>query len=228
MGGYGSGRVGGRPTTGDGLTINLSKLLRSRHFRPGRALSGSLIWTNRTTGEQASSIGYEAHLGDASGRLRLYYATTRQNGERRESDYWIELVTTAQPFGGRRWWFICPQTGRRAAKLYLPNGAFAFASRLAHRLAYRSQRETTYDRASRRAFKLRGKLGGHGGIGDYIPKPKWMRWPTYDRKLEEIAAAEEVVDAHMLAFVQKLDRRRECRGNRRDASRPACRTARPL
>ena len=90
---------------------------------------------------------------------------------------------------------------------YLPNGAFTFASRLAYRLAYRSQRETTHDRALRRAFKLRGKLGGEGGIGDFIPKPKWMRWPTYDRKLEEVAAAEEVVDAHLLAFVQKLDRR---------------------
>jgi hypothetical protein len=92
-------------------------------------------------------------------------------------------------------------------KLYLPNGAFTFASRQAYRLAYRSQRETAHDRALRRAFKLRGKLGGDGGIGDYIPKPKWMRWPTFDRKLGEIAAAEEFVDAHTSAFVQKLGRR---------------------
>jgi hypothetical protein len=40
-----------------------------------------------------------------------------------------------------------------------------------------------------------GKLGADGGIGDHIAKPKWMRWPTYDRKLEEVFAAEEVVDA---------------------------------
>ena len=139
--------------------------------------------------------------------MRLRYTTTRWDGERRESDYWVELATTPQPFGGRRWWFVCPRTGRRAAKLYLPNGAFTFASRQAYRLAYRSQRETAHDRALRRAFKLRGRLGGHGGIGDYIAKPKWMRWPTYERRLEEIAAAEEVVDAHLVAFVQKLERR---------------------
>ena len=42
--------------------------------------------------------------------------------------YWIKLVTTPQPFGGRRWWFLCPQTGRRATKLHLPEGAFTFAS----------------------------------------------------------------------------------------------------
>jgi hypothetical protein len=145
---------------------------------------------------------------------RLYRPTRRHvHGPRavtRTSDYWIQLETTPQPFGGRRWWFICPRTGVRAAKLYLPNGAFTFASRQTYRLVYHSQREAPHDRALRRAFKLRGKLGAEGGIGDYVPKPKWMRWPTYDRKLEEIYAAEKVVDAHLLGFVQKL----ECRSRR--------------
>jgi hypothetical protein len=207
MGGYGSGRSGGRPTTESGLTLSLPKLMRDGLFRPGCAWAGSLVWTNTTTGERVGSIGYEAHLGQDSGRVRLRYTTTRWDGERRESDYRIQLTTTSQPFGGRRWWFICPQTGRRAAKLFLPSGAFTFASRQAYRLAYRSQREAPHDRALRRAFKLRGKLGAAGGIGDYVPKPKWMRLRTYDRKLEEIFAAEGVVDAHLLGFVQKLERR---------------------
>jgi hypothetical protein len=43
------------------------------------------------------------------------------------------------------------------------------------------QREPAHDRALRRAFKLRGMLGAEGGIGDYVAKPKWMRWRTYDR-----------------------------------------------
>jgi hypothetical protein len=33
-----------------------------------------------------------------------------------------------------------------------------------------------------------------------------MRWSTYDRKLEEIFAAEEIVDAHTLILDRKLDR----------------------
>jgi hypothetical protein len=207
MGGYGSGRSGGRATTEDGLTLSLSKLFRDRLFRPGCAWGGSLVWTNTTTGERVGSIGYEAHLCHDFGRMRLKYTTTRWGTERRESDYWIQLETTPQPFGGRRWWFVCPRTGRRTAKLYLPNGAFTFASRESYGLAYRSQRETAHDRALRRAFKLRSKLGSDGGIGDYIPKPKWMRWSTYDRKLQKVAAAEEVVDVHLLASVHKLDRR---------------------
>jgi hypothetical protein len=35
-----------------------------------------------------------------------------------------------------------------------------------------------------------------------------LREAPYDRKLEEIFAAEEVVDAHLLGFVQKLERLR--------------------
>jgi hypothetical protein len=77
----------------------------------------------------------------------------------------------------------------------------------AYRLAYACQREPAHDRALRRAFKLRGKLGAEGVIGDYVAKPKWMRWRTYDRKLDEVFAAEEVVDAHLCAFLGKLNRR---------------------
>jgi hypothetical protein len=77
---------------------------------------------------------------------------------------WIELATTPQPFGGRRWWFVCPRTGARVAKLHLPPGVSTFASRRAYRLAYKCQRETPYDRAIRRALKLRRRSGGEYAI----------------------------------------------------------------
>jgi hypothetical protein len=203
MGGYGSGRSGGRPTTEDGLTLRLSSLLRDR---PGCAWSGSITWTDTRTGEQSGSISYEAYLRQKTGRLRLQYTTTLKDGERRESDYSIELETSHQTFGGRRWWFLCPRTGRRATKLYLPNGALTFASRQAYGLVYPCQREQPHDRASRRVYKLRDKLGGTGGLESYIPKPKWMRKATYDRKLEEIFAAEEIVYAHIEMLDRRLDR----------------------
>jgi len=61
-------------------------------------------------------------------------------GALRDKATWLGLTTTPQPFGGQRWWFICPRTGRRTAKLYLPDGALTFASRQAYRLAYQCQR----------------------------------------------------------------------------------------
>ena len=56
----------------------------------------------------------------------------------------------------------------------------------AARLAYACQREPAHERALRRAFKLRSTLGAEGGIGDYVAKPKWMRWRTYDRAMARI------------------------------------------
>ena len=141
MGGLGSGRSGGRPTTDDGFTLSLSTLLGDRLFRSGCAWSGSIMWMDTRTGEQVGSIGYEAYLCQESGRVRLKYTPTRRDGKPCELDYWIQLATTPQPFGGRRWWSVCPRAGRRAAKLYLPNGASTFASRQAYGLAYACQRE---------------------------------------------------------------------------------------
>jgi hypothetical protein len=119
----------------------------------------------------------------------------------------VQLVTTPQPFGGRRWWFVCPRRGDLVSKLYKPNGAGCFASRRAYRLAYRSQRESPYDRALGRAFKLRRRLGSKGGIGDVIDKPKGTRWRTFDHAMERIEAAEAVCNANLLRFVQQLNRR---------------------
>jgi hypothetical protein len=101
MGGYGSAAAvsGQQPTAGSRSPYQNSSVIGS--LGPGCAWSGSLVWTNTTTGERVGSIGYEAHLGQESGRVRLKYTTTRWDGEKRESDYWIQLETTPQPFGGR-------------------------------------------------------------------------------------------------------------------------------
>jgi len=116
-------------------------------------------------------------------------------------------VTTPQPFGGLRWWFQCPRTGELVSKLHLPNGAFTFASRRAYRLGYRAQRESPRDRSLSRAFSLRRKIGGEGGIGDYIPKPKGMHWRTFDCAMERINAAEEIVEAHTALLLDRLMKR---------------------
>ena len=120
------------------------------------------------------------------------------------NDYIVELATTPQPFGGRRWWWVCPRRGDLVAKLYMPAGGGIFASRKAHRLAYRSQRQSPYDRAISQAFKRRRRLGADGGIGDPIDKPHGMRWATFERKMSQVEAAEAVCDARLLRFVQKL------------------------
>lgn len=66
------------------------------------------------------------------------------------------------------------------------SGGVIFACRHCYRLAYASSREDAGGRATRRADRLRARLGwepgtlkGEGG------KPKWMRWRTFERLAAE-------------------------------------------
>jgi len=66
----------------------------------------------------------------------------------------VQLVSRQMRFGGKRWYFVCPQTKRPCCRLVLPPGAKAFASVKGWGLPYRSQ----YDDAVTRATKAIGKL----------------------------------------------------------------------
>jgi hypothetical protein len=209
MGGTGSGNYGGRPTVESALKLDLHHLIRTGSFRPGARVTGSLAWTDTYSGKQTASIGYEAHMDEESGWVRLRYTTTNHwTDQQTQHDYRVQLTTTPQPLGGRRWWWVCPKRGDLVTKLYKPAGGTLFASRKAHRLAYRSQRQSPYDRAISQAFKRRQRLGADGGIGDPIDKPKGMRWATFDRKMNQVEAAEAVCNAHLVQFVKELSQRR--------------------
>lgn len=78
----------------------------------------------------------ETHIGgprDDWVRLR-YEMTDYRTGEPLEIDDRIFLATSRPPFGGLRWWFVCPQLNRRVRKLYLPLGGRHFWSRRAYEL----------------------------------------------------------------------------------------------
>lgn len=65
----------------------------------------------------------------------------------------LRFTATRPHFGGRVWWILCPECGRRVGLLYLPQGATAWACRRCHQLTYRSAQE-----ADRRAYALRWRL----------------------------------------------------------------------
>jgi len=155
MGGIGSGRWGGKPTVGGGLSLDLYDLLRNGKLKRDATTAGVLTWPHPRCGEQ--SIGYRATLGSERGDLWLRWATTDPStGQRQEREQWIELRSTSQALGGRRWWFACYND--LVWKLHLPAGSSRFASRREHGLGYRSQRQTPRDRAVSRAWKARSRV----------------------------------------------------------------------
>jgi hypothetical protein len=104
-----------------------------------------------------------------------------------------------------RWWFLCPSTGQRCAKLFLPNGGRYFLSRAAYGLGYASQRGSKADRLQRKVLKLNRALGGEGEYGSPTPqKPKGMHWRTYKRMVAQLEAVEAAADR---AWLLKLPAR---------------------
>ena len=205
LGGIGSGRWGGKPTVGGGLSLDLNDLLRNGSLKRNATTAGVLTWPRRS-GEQVACIGYRATLGSERGALWLRWATADPStGQEQEREQWIELRSTAQPLGGRRWWFACYND--LVWKLHLPAGASRFASRREHGLGYRSQRQSPRDRAVSRAWKARSRLDAIGDIGGPCFKPKWMRWHTFDRLMAKVERAEAIVNRHAALLVRHGGRR---------------------
>jgi hypothetical protein len=73
-------------------------------------------------------------------KLRLQYQVEDYFGEVHSVDDTIYLQRFPQPFGGYRWYFICPSSNRRCTVLYQPPGAIRFRSRWGFRcrLQYQS------------------------------------------------------------------------------------------
>ena len=169
MGGWNSGRSGGRPVADTALKVDLAWMLRNHKAAPGSYTWGSLAWTCR--GEPSGNISYKCDMRDPNDswmELR-FTVTTRSTGEKRDYVQRVPLSFTVPPFGGKRWWMHCPANGSRAGNLYCPRGADTFASRKAWRLGYQCQREAA-----------RGLLAGGAGTLDLeLPLLRWQH-ENYD------------------------------------------------
>jgi hypothetical protein len=183
MGGYGSGGHGVKPTVEDGLTVDLGLMLRRGWAHDGASGAGTLSWSRN--GEPYCSISHRYDLTDPdNAHLTLTYTRTPRGGAPEQVEQRIALTWTRPTYGGRRWWMICPYSGRRVSKLHLPPGGDRFASRLTWGLPYRSQQSAHQERPFDRLFRLQRKLGGFEGWETPLFRPKGMWHRTYNRYLE--------------------------------------------
>jgi hypothetical protein len=194
MGGYGSGRKLGADCTEDYRSIDIRRWQRDGYLVLGRYLD----WQWTRNGEKVAAISVKVETG----QLRLIYSNQRNGGEWESLDYPVRLQTTACHYGGVRYWFTCPAVGcgRRVAVLYM--GGKYFACRHCYQLTYKSQRETSDDRADRRANNIRARLGWPLGIANPNGgKPKGMHWKTYHRLA---ATHDDYVNQSLLGIAAKL------------------------
>ena len=226
MGGSCSGRWG-RHTTVEGcrslvLSVDrvmhgLHKVLRRLHVpaptddEPLNLAWNTWRWTRSGESEPWAKVEMRLELRAEGGTAWLRYDIDHATCPTGPQHYAISMVTTPCRFGGQRWWWICPATGGRVAKLYLPNGGQRFLSRGrdAYGLAYASQREAPTDRMHTRSRKLYAKLGAdyNGNYGGWPPKPKGMHWRTYEAICDRLAVEAEGLDNGLARALERLTRR---------------------
>jgi hypothetical protein len=186
--------------------IDLAWMIRTGKATPGQWISGGLSWS--CGGQFAGSISYVANMEDQDNAyLRLNY--WRGSGDSKEQvEQMVRLVYSLPNYGGRRWWLICPYSGQRVGKLYLPNGGDRFASRKAWRLAYNSQRVARKDRPFEKLFRLQRKLGCPQGWESWIRRPKGMWNRTFERHLEDFERLDAECAVEMATMVLRLGKNR--------------------
>ncbi|WP_459857628.1 hypothetical protein [Dongia sp. agr-C8] len=172
-------------------SIDVNRLHKTGCLQPG--WRGGWQWT--ADGRKVASI----NLRTEADRLNLSYRIRISGGEWEDVSETVRIVQVPCPFGGTRPYFICPGVvngvacGRRAAKLH-GSGRY-FLCRHCYRLAYASQSEGEWDRALRRANRIRQRLGGDPGMTELLPnRPKGMWRRTYGRLRKRALEAETLAD----------------------------------
>ncbi|MCA3692791.1 hypothetical protein [Aquidulcibacter sp.] len=179
MGGFGSGRPwSGKPKVEQASPLNVAKLFRDGHIRQGQGWQTSLIWTSSRDQSQTGSIGFRSWCDrdDEPDRIELY-------GTYRDKPFsqTIRLVSIPGTKGGKRWFAVCPVTGRRCLKLVLSGRHGGWVSVPASGFRYYSECEdylgrcrSAIDRAEAKQKRL----------------SKYARQSTRDRVRRELWAAE--------------------------------------
>jgi hypothetical protein len=184
----------------DGLKLDLNRLIRKGVARLGARTSARVTWTHAYWGEIASAT-INAHLAaDGFGSLRV-----ELDGD---APQFIQLATERRRLGGRQWYFVCSRTGRRASVLWRPPGATRFYCRQAwgSRVAYQSQFLDRDNRAHLGQSKIKNRLIRDLDPDDWDlpPKPKWMRWRTYQRYADRFDRHEATLDYGIAALASKF------------------------
>ena len=183
----------------DGLKLDLNHLARKGFIKFGANIGArGISWRDSHRGDIAGGV-ITADMTDPSHAwFRIAIGRFAQQ---------ITLVSRPRHFGGLQFFFVCPATGRLATVLWRPPGASKFCSRQAwgSQVAYRSQFLDRDNRAHAGKERIKARLIGDLDPADWElpPKPKWMRWATYNRYIERFDDYEAMLDQASISSVVK-------------------------
>ena len=183
-----------------GLKLDLNRLRRQGLVRAGANAHAIVRWTNPYTGEEIAKGVITSNMeGKHEGWLRIQLGDLNQM---------IILVPKPRHFGGYQGYFVCPVMNRYASVLWMPPGAERFCCRQAwgKQVAYASQFAGPDNRAHIGQAKIKSRLNADPNPDnwDLPPKPKWMRWRTYNRYVERYDGYEAILDYGIADLLAKL------------------------
>lgn len=198
-------RMGRRRTVEQMLRLNAHKIMT--HVPNASRWRSTWRWQWRTwQGQQTSAIDIDVTVGE---RALLTYNWQGQPVQ----PYTVAVATTRPPFGGVRYWWLCPRCGRRVADLY---GGKLFLCRQCHGLTYRTAQAGSADvdpsvQNRLRVLRKRLAIDGDDDRSRWPSKPAGMRWCTYERlesEYQDLAALANQVWLVKLYAVSGLRQRK--------------------
>jgi hypothetical protein len=183
-----------------GLKLDLNQLARKGFIKPGANIGvHGITWTHSYWGEIANGLITTDMSSEHTRWLRVEIGNLAQR---------IILSPRPRHFGGHQWYFVCPATNRLASVLWKPAGATQFCSRQTwgRQVAYQSQFNDPTSRAHAGKARIKNRLisSADPDEWDLPPKPKWMRWPTYDRHVARFERYEGILDSGCAALVARF------------------------
>ncbi len=173
----------------DGLRLDMRLLRRRGYLVPETIVSGNVGWKRRDVSSGAVCLRLDLQV--AHGLLTISYCRA---GEVHLEE--VRVVSTPCRYGGRRYYFICPQSGARCELLISIHGG-PFVSRKAARLTYATQSEDRLARLQTARLKAEKRAFGRGEL----PKPRGARAQRLRSRWIDLEAAAEGL------FLSEADRR---------------------
>jgi len=164
--------------------------------------SNTIRWTR--DGEERAKVCYETKIAseDQPNILRLRYTSTHRHGEPHEMDYQVSLLPILCRYGGRKWFFQCPNAScNRRCRILYESGPY-FVCRKCTGLWYDSQTYITnryrFMQNIFNAGRLEETLKRHFYRG--LPTRKYRRYLKLTRGMDERqrAATEHAFVGNML------------------------------
>lgn len=193
-----------KDNTNDYKSIDISLFQRAGRLKAGNEGYYHTYWTNSRTRKQAGSMTTYT----TTDYIRLIYTTTHNwTGEKKDHDYNVEIDWTPCNYGGQRAWFVCPECGEKARKLYMKNSLFY--CRKCNNLNYYSQQisktDQLMDGIREKIYRVQKRLKAERNpLSHWEPRPKGMHFVTYQRLLQELRELQEEYTKAFMFVASKL------------------------